>query len=477
MIVGESEGERAMGVFEVREIDLDYEFDAVRWYDFSAEESPEEVLVAELWFETAQSYPPSPFVTKLLLRDHVSDGKTELSTRPEDGEATSDICDTDREVGKLSDYLAKDVNKTGTGIRSGICASSQGGSLNEVPSQPLYKGPTFSNHVHAHKPKCGTKSSVQLTSRRSTLMKPTASQLAKQNHYRLEIQATKRQKLEGGLLCKIADMKEEMNFVHKTPKNGATLDRNLQRTRTKITAPQQLERATTQWAQRIRPMNDVKTEPDSTAVYRFKARPFNRKIFVAPSLPIRMKSTPQLPEFHEFHLRTSERAMQHSSAVTTTSYQCIDSDMGSENHNTTTVLDGVNEETRRPSTMDIAKHDVSNINHVTKARPLNKKILSSRDDVGVFRNNKTETTLPLKFGVHEEKRVQQDLPTYLFSKLSIISELQPDNGSRSKFPQPPSGLMKENRLNSFQSKHGMRFNEVTAVSFLKPTSSRTVGVT
>ncbi|XP_019057240.1 PREDICTED: protein TPX2-like isoform X2 [Tarenaya hassleriana] len=333
-------------IFEVREIDLEYEFDAARWYDFSREESPVEARVAELWFQTAQSYPPSPFATKLLLREDVSDYKTELSTKSEDGEAAADICDTDREGGHLQDYSAKDVNKTGNGIRSGIFTTLQGGTLKKVPNQPLYKGPTFSNHIHTDKPKYRPKSSIRPTSRSSTLMKPTASQLAKQIHSRLhtqleqvnekgfngssgsEIQSAKRQKLEGGLLRKVADMKQEMNFVHKTPKKEVTLDRNLQHARTKITIPQEPDLATAQRTHRIQPKNNVMTEQASTAVYRFKARPFNRKIFEAPSLPIRKRSTPKLPEFHEFHLKTSERAMQHSSAITTTPYQCNDCDKG-----------------------------------------------------------------------------------------------------------------------------------------------------
>lgn len=46
-------------VFEVTEIDLEYEFDASRWFDFTREELSLESRAAELWFETAQSYPPS----------------------------------------------------------------------------------------------------------------------------------------------------------------------------------------------------------------------------------------------------------------------------------------------------------------------------------------------------------------------------------------------------------------------------------
>ncbi|KAG1360650.1 hypothetical protein COCNU_09G001130 [Cocos nucifera] len=47
------------GVFFGFEIDLDYEFDAARYFDFGRAETPAEARAAELWFETAGSYPPS----------------------------------------------------------------------------------------------------------------------------------------------------------------------------------------------------------------------------------------------------------------------------------------------------------------------------------------------------------------------------------------------------------------------------------
>lgn len=46
-------------VFEAHEVDLDYEFDAASYFDFTREETPAEARQAELWFECAQSYPPS----------------------------------------------------------------------------------------------------------------------------------------------------------------------------------------------------------------------------------------------------------------------------------------------------------------------------------------------------------------------------------------------------------------------------------
>lgn len=46
-------------VFAANEIDFDYEFDAARFFDLSAQETPVQTRQAELWFETAGSYAPS----------------------------------------------------------------------------------------------------------------------------------------------------------------------------------------------------------------------------------------------------------------------------------------------------------------------------------------------------------------------------------------------------------------------------------
>ncbi|XP_013593539.1 PREDICTED: protein TPX2-like isoform X3 [Brassica oleracea var. oleracea] len=456
----------------VFEVDLEYEFDAARWFDFTREESPAESQSAEFWFHSAPSYTPSPFVTKLLLGEEIPGDMTEAaSTKPED-----------------EDFTVHGGEKDGgNGMRFGAFSSQQAHKLKKVPNQPIYIGPTVSNHNHPDKPNFRAKSSIRPTPRSSTLMRPTASQLAKQNNASkfhmqadqvhdkglcgTQVQAAKRQKLDGGLLRKVADTKPEMTFVHKIPKKDITLDRNSQYTRTKITVPQEPDFATSQRAHRLRRKNDENLEQDSTTIHRFKARPFNRKIFDAPSLPIRKKSTPKPTEFQEFHLKTSERAMQHSSAVTTRSSQRNDAYKGSDKTNITDALDGINRESRRPSAMDISKHDVSEGKHVFKARTLNKKvftpvkqILSSRGDMGLFKNSKRETTFPLEFSFHSEKRVQPDLPTDLFSKLSIKPEIKQNSGSRTRFPQAKG--FKENRVYSFQAG-----NEVTRVASGKTVSS------
>ncbi|XP_013593538.1 PREDICTED: protein TPX2-like isoform X2 [Brassica oleracea var. oleracea] len=460
----------------VFEVDLEYEFDAARWFDFTREESPAESQSAEFWFHSAPSYTPSPFVTKLLLGEEIPGDMTEAaSTKPEDEDFTVHGGEKDGGI-----YHHPYLNKTGNGMRFGAFSSQQAHKLKKVPNQPIYIGPTVSNHNHPDKPNFRAKSSIRPTPRSSTLMRPTASQLAKQNNASkfhmqadqvhdkglcgTQVQAAKRQKLDGGLLRKVADTKPEMTFVHKIPKKDITLDRNSQYTRTKITVPQEPDFATSQRAHRLRRKNDENLEQDSTTIHRFKARPFNRKIFDAPSLPIRKKSTPKPTEFQEFHLKTSERAMQHSSAVTTRSSQRNDAYKGSDKTNITDALDGINRESRRPSAMDISKHDVSEGKHVFKARTLNKKILSSRGDMGLFKNSKRETTFPLEFSFHSEKRVQPDLPTDLFSKLSIKPEIKQNSGSRTRFPQAKG--FKENRVYSFQAG-----NEVTRVASGKTVSS------
>ena len=60
MMMEESEMEIESQVFVAHEIDLDYEFDAVRFFDFGAQETPAQARQAELWFHS------SPSSSKLL---------------------------------------------------------------------------------------------------------------------------------------------------------------------------------------------------------------------------------------------------------------------------------------------------------------------------------------------------------------------------------------------------------------------------
>lgn len=457
-------------VFEVREVDLEYEFDASMYFDFTRDETQAEASEAELWFGSAMEYPPSPFVTKLVMREDVV--LENVNTSPK-SKGEENILESVDDVGVSRDFCAIDVNNNRE-------CEGMDRNVQKVPNQPfqLTGGLTFYNHMTSDKLKAKAKSTGK--PRSSTLMKPTACQLAKQNQplqfggsrfqtvlvqnnerslYNssgVESQAAKRQKLEGGHLCKVPDTKQQANLVHKAPRKDGTVDKNSANAKLKLTIPREPDLETAHRAQRIRPKNTTEPEHVKLAARRFKARPLNRKILEAPSLSLPKKSTPKLPEFQEFHLKTLERAMQHTSTFSSSSLNCNDSDKVLDKPSTSIVAGNENKESRRPSMMDTPKQGRFDIMHNFKAHPLNKKIFSSKGDIGVFRNSKRETTVPMEFNFRTEKRVQHNPPIDLFSKLSLTTELQPNNGYRIKLPQPTTVFMKgskENRLNSIHEEH------------------------
>ncbi|XVF10726.1 hypothetical protein REPUB_Repub07fG0207400 [Reevesia pubescens] len=473
-------------VFEVREIDLDYEFDAARFFDFTREESPAEAREAELWFDSAPSCPPSPFVTKLVLgEESLLETVTTSPKCKEVEDTTSTLHENDTENMMGLEFSAMDAtNRGGEGTNRGIFTNIQK-VLEKALNQPLQlpTGLTTYNHVPIEKLKAKSKSVKQYMPRSSTLMKPTASQLAKQNgppqvaasgFQKLQVlnsdkslgnssvvesQAAKRQKLEGGLSRKVDEVKQQTTLVHKAPKKDGTVDRNTINTKLKLTIPREPELETAHRAQRIRCKNGTEQEHVSSVTHRFKARPLNRKILEAPSLPLPKKSIPKLPEFQEFYLKTSERAVQLSSAVSASSFQTNDFEKGSEKPWTVSAHSNGTREARRPSAMDATGQDACETKYNFKARPLNKKIFSSKGDIGVFRNNKREATMPMEFNFHTKRRVPQNPPIELFSKLSLTSELQPSNGSQIKLPRPTfisTKGSKENRSTTFQPEHEMR---------------------
>ncbi|TKY70881.1 TPX2 protein [Spatholobus suberectus] len=461
-------------VFVAHEIDLDYEFDAGRFFDFSAQETPAQARQAELWFQSAGSYPPSPFVAKLVVREDDVSASSE-SERPECATAVHGAKSiVPSGIGFSRIVFHHDGSKGGGG--SGNISALLSGVPRDVNMQLLQvtTGLTFSSKTISGNLNSKVKSAVMKC---STLMKPTASQLAKlnqppqivsarfqkvQDHNKkmnlstssgIECQAAKRQKLEGGLLHKVGDVKQQVNFVHKAPKKVATVDQNSGHSKLKITIPREPDLETAHRAQRIRPKNASEVEVVTVTAPRFKARPLNRKILNAPLLPLSKRSTPRLPEFQEFHLKTQERAMQHSSATSSSSLHCNDSNKDLDKHTAVSAQENRIRNLRRPSAMGARKHDGLDFAHGFKARPLNKKILSSKGDIGVFRNRKQETTVPMEFNFHTEKRVQHNPPIELFSKMSLTSEVQSTSGSQFKLPRHSRVFREDSKENIGSSFH------------------------
>lgn len=273
--------------FSGPDFDLDYEFDAARFFDFTRPELEEEAWEAESWFQTSGSYPPSPFVINLNLNSS----------------------------GDIVEEIAGPASKSKKKLKSDDILNGR--------SKPMVRLPLSSS---------------------SNLLKPTASALAKQNQTRevystrlgsfqerlpqisvksskkptlMDSQEAKRQKLETGYVGKVSILKHQSSFAHKVPKK-------LDNTRLKITIPKEPELETARRAQRnLRCKNYVELadHTKSNASF-FKARPLNKKILEAASSPSPKKSMPQQPRFQLFHLMTTERAMQQTSDHMVNLHRC-----------------------------------------------------------------------------------------------------------------------------------------------------------
>ncbi|KAL6577228.1 hypothetical protein OROMI_011504 [Orobanche minor] len=106
---------------------------------------------------------------------------------------------------------------------------------------------------------------------------------------------------------------QQTNFVHKASKRDELLGGNMIHAKARITIPRDPDLVTAHRAQRTRGTNS-KDENVASTVRRFKALPLDRKVNLeAPSLLLK-RSTPRILNFQEFHLKTSERVLQHSPA-------------------------------------------------------------------------------------------------------------------------------------------------------------------
>ncbi|KAL4592823.1 hypothetical protein LXL04_005829 [Taraxacum kok-saghyz] len=419
--------------FTAVEIDLDYEFEAARFFDFTREESTDEAREAEMWFDSVESYPPSPFAARLLSRE--KDGNESK------GFNTNQLNNVSYENANILSSSMPLNNTDGDVANRGL------GVHLDLKSYSLQ---TFQKP----QPKRNDNFKSKTKSRTSTLMKPTASQLAKQNQERLidhsrfpksgnssvnvEGQAAKRQKLEGGLLCKVTDTKQQANFIHKAPKREGGVDGN----KMHITVPRQPELATAQRAlrsQRIRQKGDTGNEHVVSRSHGFRALPLNRKIFEAPSLLQQKRSTPQLPEFQEFHLRTTERAVQSTSSIPSTSSYCNNLKVPPQKPRFT-----FGTETKQEDCETISRF---------KALPLNKKIFSSKGDLGLNKSSKKETTIAMGFNFQTEKRAQNAPPPIdLFNNLTLDSGSELNRPTRPRVRHPSIFMKgsKENRVCSLQ---------------------------
>ncbi|KAH7372812.1 hypothetical protein KP509_17G022600 [Ceratopteris richardii] len=488
------------------QFDPDFEFSAPHFYDFTAPESSAQVAEAESWFETSASHDASPF--SIHSRD------VHLISVDNEDESDGEQMDTSSSQNGDTELSRHLVNAGDVGFEiGGFSSRNLELSLHtpEVSKSRAIQQPTLAspNSLPAKRDHMEMSHKAPFTEKPGSRFVKGHTLRPTQNLN--TVQALKRQKLEGGLLKKIVPTNErncnrttgsltvpkafnfrtEKRLIAAKRENAPsslagkssspfisvaekvrrfemkTRDISLgrdsynddagqekEKSKLKLTRPKEPELGTSQRTRPARVKSTAELEAEMLAkIPKFKARPLNRKILEAPALLPVPKSTPSLPEFQEFHLRTMERALQHAGTASLASVSSTDSAAVDEFKSHRKSAPGnrhveVHEphletaaRARPPKVKSSEEREQEELAKIPKfkARPLDKKIFWSRGDLGIFRNTKREVTTPVEFHFATDERNQSQhqtqIPFDLFSKLSLNSQQESHPPALTK-PEP-----------------------------------------
>ncbi|AQL02346.1 Cell cycle regulated microtubule associated protein [Zea mays] len=393
-------GSEGVVIMEVTwfQVDLDYEFDAPRWFDLAQEEAPLDAAAAQEWFTSAPSYPPSPLIAKMLAED--------LGLQTIRSIADTDDLHCSTASHECSSGMGPKIRQLEVKIGRKAC---NGASENERRShyQTTMKGNSL---------------------RGSTLMKPTASQLAKQNRPAqlknltqnkksvgvirerstissndCNYQSTKRQRLENGHLNKAAATAIQHEFIHKNHEKNVmnqNMDQPTVLPRLKITIPRSPDLATKLRAERSKAQRAVPTLPKQLNDLIQRVAPSAPTVQVAPT---RKVVQPFWATGHQHASRQHEDVGSNVAACTSNHARHLKSS-----------VDNKTEDTR---------HGLFKF----KARPLDRKMLENKGD-GVFRCAKRNTTVPKEFNLSTGRKANPAPLSELFNKLSLTAGAHQNRG-------------------------------------------------
>ncbi|GJN13123.1 hypothetical protein PR202_ga31459 [Eleusine coracana subsp. coracana] len=157
-----------------------------------------------------------------------------------------------------------------------------------------------------------------------------------------------------------------------------------------LTRPKEPEFQTAHRVRAVRVKSSAELEEEMLAkIPKFRARPFNKKIAEAPVFPPLPRQTPQ-----EFHLKTMERATRHADTSSETSFVGTVKSQNKPLKSTAPKPPQLHTamRARPPSVKSSQELELEELEKVPKfkAKPLNKKILESKGDIGLFPHPKTQ---------------------------------------------------------------------------------------
>ncbi|CAI0548802.1 unnamed protein product [Linum tenue] len=487
-------------------IDEIYEFSAPRFFDFTKAESKEDMRKAELWFDTALSHAPSPFMPRI---------RTGRSLKVD---SLCDFTEADQ-IPKVGHYMIITSMKVESAevkdqTRTEACSTPQpslhsqkGGALTDSKKhQSARHIASLVKNPSVLKSKSQAQSSqVKGVKPQSSLKNNNTNNPAGAFSFAHENQAIKRQKLEDGKSRQILNVRPPQPLPHKSKLGLSTSNANGVANRTQkeerkvyvretavqapfvstaemmrkfqtstrelsLPIPQGKPKLTLtrpkepafETAQRVRPVrvkSSAELEEEMLAkIPKFKARPVNKKVTIilaSASCPLNLV----FPSFYqEFHLETAVRATHNAESASVASTEVSRRNNEWKPHCTEPKTPLLQTSLRaRPvkvkSTLELEKEALEKIPKF-KAKPLNKKIFESKGELGIFCNTKKQVTVPKEFHFAIDERIPP--PTVfadMFDKLSLNSESQ-DNHllPRNTAPNPfhlhteERGAEKERRL-------------------------------
>ncbi|PHT62856.1 Protein TPX2 [Capsicum annuum] len=408
-------------------MDDDYEFSAPKFYDFINGETEEEKRKAELWFENEINYAPSHMNRNLLLATKDESGER-VQQQHNSGRTIQleSLCDFTKDE-ELQDN-ARHVRPNGKEEPVVVVTSS--GSKEEVrpngneESATVLKSSGSTEEVRPNRNEeraaVLTSSGIKETVRPSGMFALTA-EVHKQDRKMYAREPVPPFVSIAEMMKKFQSSTREMSLPPMS--NSTSQDDPAGKMQRKhkliLTRPKEPEFVT---AQRVRPTrvkSSAELEEEMMAkIPKFKARPRNKKILEVPTLPALPKSTPQLPEFKEFHLQTMARANQNAETSTVASIESTQSHQWKSLHLTAPTSPVLKTSLRgRPprirSSKEMEKEELEKVPKF-KARPLNKKLPLNSES----QNNKTipRNTTPNPFRLSTEERGAEK-ERKLFTKL------------------------------------------------------------
>ncbi|XP_073308536.1 protein TPX2-like isoform X1 [Primulina huaijiensis] len=514
-------------------IDNVYEFSAPRFYDFLREETNEDIRKAELWFENARSYAPSPFnprikairsvQTQILCKfdeDEQLNEVTETSESASNSELQADLGSTEAkeevapaeikmqnsEIEKISDNKGtcsqeNESQVAGNEASSAVPADVQGTQITPAPSKKIENKSSHSARKIASllKNPSAMKSKYQLQNSQVKSIKRAnvkRENSAKNNvgtpNLAHDYPAIKKQKLEGGQSRQIQTINKPANLPHKTrlgtvsnssnlrlsnaaktckeerrmyvrepavpfvsmaemmnkfqsstremtlPRSSSVSQSNatgtVQQRKLKLTLtrPKTPEFETSQRVRSTKIKSSAELEEEMMAkIPKFKALPLNKKILEAPTRTAIQKSAPQPPQFKEFHLETMSRANQKAETSTVASIEPTQEQNNEWKPQLTAPKSPLLQtylRARPPrvkTSIELEEEELKKVPQF-KARPLNRKILESKGEIGLLSNTKKPVTIPQEFHFAIDKRIPPPTAVLdLFDKLSLVSEPPP----------------------------------------------------